>query len=204
MATIGTESMYASAMGVTRLVAPGPLVAMQTPTRPVACAYPSAAWPAPCSWRTRMWRTVVESMSGSYAGRIAPPGIPKTVSTPSSSSARMSAWAPVTSGCTSVMIVVASSESTGPGLGNEKPPGPDGHVGVARWLPLAASRRAYEVREFGAASDQTLSYAGLNCQAGGTLVSGFRRPGPRRVLESAGDGAGRGRADELRVFGKRA
>ena len=38
MATIGTLSMYASAIGVTRLVAPGPEVAMQTPTRPVACA----------------------------------------------------------------------------------------------------------------------------------------------------------------------
>ena len=31
MATMGTESMCASAMGVTRLVAPGPEVAMQTP-----------------------------------------------------------------------------------------------------------------------------------------------------------------------------
>ena len=38
MATIGTESMYASAIGVTRLVAPGPDVAMQTPTLPVATA----------------------------------------------------------------------------------------------------------------------------------------------------------------------
>jgi hypothetical protein len=37
-ATIGTESMCASAIGVTRLVAPGPEVAMQTPTRPVAAA----------------------------------------------------------------------------------------------------------------------------------------------------------------------
>ena len=43
MATMGTESMSASARGVTRLVAPGPLVAMQTPTRPVSTAYPSAA-----------------------------------------------------------------------------------------------------------------------------------------------------------------
>ncbi len=43
MATIGTESMLASANGVTRLVAPGPLVAMHTPTRPVAAAYPWAA-----------------------------------------------------------------------------------------------------------------------------------------------------------------
>ena len=65
MATIGTESMYASAIGVTRLVAPGPLVAMQTPTRPVACAYPVAAWPAPCSCRTRMCRIDLESSSGS-------------------------------------------------------------------------------------------------------------------------------------------
>src|SRR5262245_4165349 len=150
---------------------------MQTPTRPVAWAYPSAAWPAPCSWRTRMWRSRVESRSGSYAGRIAPPGMPKTVSTPSSSSARMSDWAPVTCACPSVMIVVASSESACPGSGNEKPPGPDGHVGVARWLPLVVSLRAYEVREFGAASNQTLPYSGLDCQAGGTPVSGFRRAG---------------------------
>ena len=32
------ESMYAVAIPVTRLVAPGPLVAMQTPTFPVALA----------------------------------------------------------------------------------------------------------------------------------------------------------------------
>jgi hypothetical protein len=37
-ATIGTESISASAIGVTRFVAPGPDVAMQTPTRPVAAA----------------------------------------------------------------------------------------------------------------------------------------------------------------------
>ena len=95
IATIGTESIIASAMGVTRFVAPGPLVAMQTPTLPVATAYPSAAWPAPCSWRTRMWRILVESSSGSYAGRIAPPGIPKTVSTPAHSSERIRLCAPV-------------------------------------------------------------------------------------------------------------
>ena len=38
MATIGTESRKASAIGVTRLVAPGPDVAMQTPTLPVTWA----------------------------------------------------------------------------------------------------------------------------------------------------------------------
>ncbi|CCI51362.1 conserved hypothetical protein [Nostocoides jenkinsii Ben 74] len=97
MATIGTESMYASAIGVTRFVAPGPEVAIQTPTRPVAAAYPCAACPAPCSWRTRMWRTFVESISGSYAGKIAPPGSPNTVSAPTDSRDRMSDCAPVTS-----------------------------------------------------------------------------------------------------------
>ena len=38
MATSGDESRYAVAMPVTRLVAPGPLVAVQTPTLPVARA----------------------------------------------------------------------------------------------------------------------------------------------------------------------
>ena len=38
MNTVGTESMIASAIGVTRLVAPGPEVAKATPTRPEAFA----------------------------------------------------------------------------------------------------------------------------------------------------------------------
>jgi hypothetical protein len=38
IATTGIESICASASGVTRLVAPGPEVAMHTPTRPVAWA----------------------------------------------------------------------------------------------------------------------------------------------------------------------
>ena len=54
IATIGTESIYAVAIPVTRFVAPGPLVAIQTPTFPVALAYPSAAWDAPCSWEVRI------------------------------------------------------------------------------------------------------------------------------------------------------
>src|ERR1022692_4098209 len=53
MQTRGTESILASAMPVTRLVAPGPLVAMATPTFPVTRAYPSAANAAPCSCRKR-------------------------------------------------------------------------------------------------------------------------------------------------------
>ena len=38
MATSGVESIQASEIGVTRFVAPGPLVATHTPTRPVARA----------------------------------------------------------------------------------------------------------------------------------------------------------------------
>ena len=38
IATSGTESMYASVMGVTRFVAPGPEVAVHTPARPVTFA----------------------------------------------------------------------------------------------------------------------------------------------------------------------
>ena len=38
IATSGTESMYAVAIPVTRFVAPGPEVAIHTPTFPVALA----------------------------------------------------------------------------------------------------------------------------------------------------------------------
>ena len=38
MATSGTESIAASMSGVTRFVAPGPDVAIQTPALPVTCA----------------------------------------------------------------------------------------------------------------------------------------------------------------------
>ncbi len=38
MHTMGIESMFASAIGVTRLVAPGPDVTIATPARPVTCA----------------------------------------------------------------------------------------------------------------------------------------------------------------------
>ena len=42
-AITGDESIFAVAIPVTRLVAPGPDVAKHTPTFPVALAYPSAA-----------------------------------------------------------------------------------------------------------------------------------------------------------------
>ena len=56
MHTIGEESSIAVAMPVTMLVAPGPDVATATPTWPLARAYPSAMWVAPCSCRTSTCR----------------------------------------------------------------------------------------------------------------------------------------------------
>jgi len=56
MQTIGEESIMAVAMPVTMFVAPGPEVAMATPTRPLARAYPSAICVAPCSCRTSTCR----------------------------------------------------------------------------------------------------------------------------------------------------
>lgn len=73
-ATSGTESKSASARPVTRLVAPGPEVAMQTPTSPVVLAYPSAAKTSPCSCLHRMLRTVVERVSAWWISSEAPPG----------------------------------------------------------------------------------------------------------------------------------
>ena len=52
--TSGTESAYAVAIAVIRLVAPGPEVAMQTAGFPVILAYPFAAWPPFCSCLTRI------------------------------------------------------------------------------------------------------------------------------------------------------
>src|SRR5688572_4209024 len=49
---------------------------------------------APCSCRTSTWRTRLFS-AASYVGRIAPPGYPKTTSTPLCSSTRQMISAPV-------------------------------------------------------------------------------------------------------------
>ena len=92
-ATTGDESMFAVATPVTRLVAPGPEVARQTPTLPLALAKPSAMWAAPCSWRATTNRRS-ELQSSSHMGRIAPPVTPNRVSTPSRPRASTKALAP--------------------------------------------------------------------------------------------------------------
>src|SRR5579859_1968410 len=50
--------------------------------------------PAHCSWRTRTWCSLSNSGSTSYSGMIAPPGSPKMVDTPSSTSDWQIALAP--------------------------------------------------------------------------------------------------------------
>src|SRR5262245_61639960 len=63
-----------------------------------------------------MWR-IEESISGSYTGRIAPPGRPNMTSVPSISRLLMRAWAPVS------FISVPSSSAASSGIpGHEKPP----------------------------------------------------------------------------------
>src|SRR5436190_5210240 len=63
-----------------------------------------------------MCRNRRESNSGSYAGRIAPPGMPKTTSTSSSSSERTSDWAPVAGSAVTMPFL-----GRGDGAGKKKP-----------------------------------------------------------------------------------
>ncbi len=72
--TIGIESMYALAMPVTVLVAPGPLVTSATPTFPLALAYPSAACTPPCSCLGKIVWICFESNRASKIGSATPPG----------------------------------------------------------------------------------------------------------------------------------
>src|SRR5687768_8689710 len=82
-ATRGTESMYASASPVTMFVIPGPEVTKTTPALPVALAYPSAIWAAPCSCLVSTSSISFCWHSTSKIFNTTPPGNPKTVLTPS-------------------------------------------------------------------------------------------------------------------------
>ncbi|CAM5791527.1 hypothetical protein CPER28S_02852 [Cellulomonas persica] len=83
-----------------------------------------------------MCRSRVESMSGSYVGRIAPPGIPKTTSAPTSSSERTIDCAPVTCSTT---VADEACEAVGVGAaGRAVAPTTAGLTGVrggAGWGP---------------------------------------------------------------------
>ena len=83
IATSGTLSMYASEIAVSKFIAPGPLVAMQTPTLPVERAYPCAIKPPPCSWRGSTTLIFFVRVRALCMSIIEPPGYAKIVSTPS-------------------------------------------------------------------------------------------------------------------------
>src|SRR3954451_13129048 len=68
-----------------------------------------------------MCRRRSESKIGSYAGRIAPPGMPKTTSTPSSSRARTSDWAPVAGSAVTTGLSVFSGVSVSSGALRQQP-----------------------------------------------------------------------------------
>ena len=124
---------------------------MHTPTAPVAAAYPWAAWPAPCSCRTRMCR-IEESISGSYAGRIAPPGMPKMCRVPAASSDLIKLCAPVIaapacsghhrSSCLAASVLSLTSLLP---CGEQKTPRPGGR-GVTRGRAWAQPARRVRTR----------------------------------------------------------
>src|SRR3990170_284913 len=69
-----------------------------------------------------MWR-IVESISGSYAGRIAPPGMPKMFSVPAASSDLIRLCAPV------ICSLIWSCPVIDRGLPQQKTPRPPGQRG---------------------------------------------------------------------------
>src|SRR5690348_8961851 len=91
MASTGTWSSFASYRPLSRWIAPGPEVARQTPSLPVALAYAVAMNAAASSWCTRKNRTRSDwRRSPSMIPLIPSPGRPKTVSTPQSASRSIS------------------------------------------------------------------------------------------------------------------
>src|SRR5436190_5597889 len=82
-ATIGAWSRKASAIPVTRLVAPGPRVAIAIAARPVSRPWTSAMNAAPCSWRVVMWRTRLSRLSASSTSIVSSPGTENTYRQPS-------------------------------------------------------------------------------------------------------------------------
>src|SRR2546423_2896884 len=91
IATTGTWSSLASYRPLSRWIAPGPEVARQTPSLPVALAYAVAMNAAASSWCTRKKRTRSDwRRRPSMIPLIPSPGRPKTVSTPQSASRSIS------------------------------------------------------------------------------------------------------------------
>src|SRR3954466_5881005 len=133
-----------------------------------------------------MWRRRWESKIGSYAGRIAPPGMPKTTSTSSSSRARTSDWAPVAGSavttCLSMRVDADSIQQKTPrakhgGASARQRPGPSDH----------ALRNYYDESLHAA----TVANRSKHCQAEReTAVSGLETGGDAVHVAEHAKGAG--------------
>ena len=73
---IGERDAHASPTAPSVFAAPGPVVVSATPSRPVARAYPSAAYAAACSCRTPTSR-IDDERSASHSARLWTPGQPE-------------------------------------------------------------------------------------------------------------------------------
>src|SRR3954465_10675913 len=154
-----------------------------------------------------MCRSRFESKMGSYAGRIAPPGMPKTTSTSSSSRARTSDLAPVAGSAVTTCLSILGGSSVSSGALHQQPlqqktpramhggasarkrPGPSDH----------ALRNYYDESLHAA----TVANSSKHCQVEPQPSIAEFRPSMaaiRRLGGSAGDGALTGGADELRVL----
>src|SRR4051795_801777 len=109
-----------------------------------------------------MCRSRCESNNGSYAGRMAPPGMPNTTSTPISSRERTSDWAP--DSC------VTPEPSKGELLTGKKRPLVHGTEGRARGGGSTSGHAPRDYYEL--AHADTVANSSKRCQAGGTAVSG--------------------------------
>src|SRR5690242_9442994 len=138
MASTGTWSSLASYRPLSRWIAPGPEVARQTPSLPVALAYAVAMNAAASSWCTRKNRTrSLWRRSPSMIPLIPSPGRPKTVSTPQSASRSISSSDAI---CAMGLLLcrpgsVSASPSVAPARGSRRQTGSALSVGFRVGFP---------------------------------------------------------------------
>src|SRR4051794_8223010 len=113
-----------------------------------------------------MCRSRCESNNGSYAGRIAPPGMPNTTSAPISSRERTNDCAPVI--CAPELSVTTEPSNGQLLMGNKKPLvlGTEGRARGDGSTSGHAPRDYYELSHAA-----TVANRSKRCQAGGTTVS---------------------------------
>src|SRR3954471_14630925 len=135
-----------------------------------------------------MCRKRSESNNGSYAGRIAPPGMPKTTSTPISSRERTSdcapvIWAPVSRAPDICVTPEPSDEElltdNAELLKGKKRPLVHGTEGRARGDDSTTGHAPRDYYELAHAA--TVANRSKRCQAGGTTVSVTETQGDRRL-----------------------